>query len=145
MGAGMGARISRVRFLATAMAVLVMVWLTISGLTGAGTERSYTVADMAHSVTTDPATGTAFQADPVLNLVRVMRPDGTGGMTQVQTVPVGRNPVSLVFDPHSGRVLTADEGSGTITAIAADAAGRWSTVARTVLGFAPKIVAVEPG
>ena len=85
-----------------------------------------------------------FQADPTHSTVHVYAPDGHGGLTQTQTVPVGAGPVATVFDPASGHVLTADRTAGTVTTLARAGNGSWSSLGSTPVGFSPAVVAVEP-
>ena len=95
---------------------------TPTALTPAGS------ALLARAVTYDPGSGEVFQADPTASTLRVYRPDGHGGYTQTQSVPVGAGPVSAVFDPVSGHVLTADQRAGTVTTLARSGDGSWGSL-----------------
>ena len=99
---------------------------------------------LAHAVSSDPRTGEVFQADPTHSTLHVYAPDGHGGLTRTQTVPVGAGPVATVFDPASGHVLTADRSAGTVTTLARSGNGSWSSLGSTPVGFSPAVVAVEP-
>ena len=140
--------LARMVHLLLVAAAAVLLSLGVTSPMASATPTALTPAGsalLARAVSYDPHSGEVFQADPTTSSLRVYRPDGHGGYTQIQSVPVGAGPVSTVFDAATGHVLTADQRAGTVTTLARGGDGSWGSLGSTPVGFAPAVVVVERG
>ncbi len=101
-----------------------------------------TVRGPSTGVALDAATGTVFQVDPRGNRLLTFAPKPGGGYVATGSVPTGAGPVSVVVDPHSGAVYTANQTGRSVTTIEKRGT-TYSATHTTPLMIAPSTVAVD--